>query len=263
MLGRKFLIKFVAVLVTILFIHILTSNSGAFIREMQQSGRDFAAMDGKFLQPDSNQADNNNNNQQQQQQQDLTEEDEIKRNVPVVEGVNEDNVAVVNKITTENAGDANNANINNNNDIKSVTNTNNVTTAVTQQYDTAVLERVRRLTKCLDRPMNSKTQQRGDYWVLYNYIKAEKTFRCHESITYTTHADFSFMDNLVPLLERWRGPISVAIHAPGSDFQNTLDSIAYLRECTDAPVKDYVTFHIYFSTKHVPKEVSCVRQVTY
>lgn len=119
----------------------------------------------------------------------------------------------------------------------------------------SVLERVKEVTRCMDRPMVFNAQQRGDYWVLYNYIQAEQKFRCHESVTYTTHADYSFMDNLVPLLERWRGPISIALHAPGADFKNTLDSIAYLRDCTDSLVKQLVTFHIYFSTKHVPKEV--------
>lgn len=118
-----------------------------------------------------------------------------------------------------------------------------------------VSDKVKEVTKCLDKPMIGKVQQRGDYWVLYNYIKAEKTFKCHESITYTTHADYSFMDNLIPLLERWKGPISLALHAPGTDFKNTLDSIAYLRDCTDDLVKEFVTFHVYFSTKHVPKEV--------
>lgn len=107
--------------------------------------------------------------------------------------------------------------------------------------------------------MVPKTQQRGDYWVLYNYVAAEKRFTCQESITYTTHADYSFMDNLVPLVERWKGPVSIAVHAPGSDFENTIDSIAYLRDCTSPLVREYVTFHVFFSTKHVPKEVSSIK----
>lgn len=129
------------------------------------------------------------------------------------------------------------------------------TIVTTTKKTPSVFDRVKEVTKCMDKPMTFNAQQRGDYWVLYNYIQAEQKFKCQESVTYTTHADYSFMDNLVPLLERWRGPISIALHAPGSDFKNTLDSIAYLRECTDSLVKDLVTFHIYFSTKHVPKEV--------
>lgn len=112
------------------------------------------------------------------------------------------------------------------------------------------------ITSCLDKPLEPRTQQRGDYWVLYNYVRPERRYKCHESITYTTHADYSFLDNLVPLLERWQGPVSIALHAPGSDFANTLESLAHLRDCTTTLVKEFVTFHIYFSTKHVPKEVS-------
>ena len=47
---------------------------------------------------------------------------------------------------------------------------------------------------------------RNQYWVLYNYVRAEKVFNCNESLTYTTHGDFSFLDNLEPLLARWLGP---------------------------------------------------------
>lgn len=57
------------------------------------------------------------------------------------------------------------------------------------------------------------------------------------------------------LLERWQGPISLALHAPGTDLTPTLDTIRYLHECTSAPVSEYVTFHVYFPSKHVPKQV--------
>ncbi|EEZ97317.1 N-acetyllactosaminide beta-1,3-N-acetylglucosaminyltransferase-like Protein [Tribolium castaneum] len=127
--------------------------------------------------------------------------------------------------------------------------------STTPQSVVNVFERVKEITRCLDRPMAPRVQQRGDYWVLYNYVMAEKKFKCQESVTYTTHADYSFMDNLLPLLDRWRGPVSLALHAPGTDFKNTLESIAYLRDCTEGLVRELVTFHVYFSTKHVPKEV--------
>lgn len=119
----------------------------------------------------------------------------------------------------------------------------------------SVSERVRQVTGCVDKPRRTITQQRGDYWVFYNYIPAKRTFSCDETITYTTHADYSFLDNLVPLVEKWKGPISLAMHAPGTDFKNTLDSLWYLRDCTTPLVKELVTFHLYFSTKHIPKEV--------
>ena len=70
---------------------------------------------------------------------------------------------------------------------------------------------------------------RTKYWVLYNYIRAARQFNCDETITYTTHGQFTFLDNLEPLLERWQGPISVAVYAPGSDLQDTVDVILYFR----------------------------------
>ena len=65
--------------------------------------------------------------------------------------------------------------------------------------------------------------------MLYNYIRAARQFNCDESITYTTHGEFRFLENLEPLLERWQGPISVAVYAPGSDFQDAILNILYYR----------------------------------
>ncbi|XP_058988135.1 beta-1,4-glucuronyltransferase 1-like [Musca domestica] len=119
-------------------------------------------------------------------------------------------------------------------------------------------ERLRSILKCHDKAYEAETLQRGDFWVLKNYVRAEHgELKCHESITYTTHADYTFLDNLIPLLERWNAPISIAMHAPGTDFQPTLDSIKYLRDCLPNSnlVRMYATFHIYFSTKHIPKTI--------
>lgn len=50
------------------------------------------------------------------------------------------------------------------------------------------------------------------------------------------------------------GPISFAIFAPGSDFNATMDSILYARNCLHSSelIRDYVTFHIYFPNNHMP-----------
>lgn len=57
---------------------------------------------------------------------------------------------------------------------------------------------------------------------------------------------------------RWNAPVSIALHAPGTDFLPTIKSIKYLRDCApeSALVRQFTTFHIYFSSKHVPKLVS-------
>uniref|UniRef100_A0A182J7K7 N-acetyllactosaminide beta-1,3-N-acetylglucosaminyltransferase n=1 Tax=Anopheles atroparvus TaxID=41427 RepID=A0A182J7K7_ANOAO len=68
--------------------------------------------------------------------------------------------------------------------------------------------KLRSLLNCHDRDYEPYIGQRGDFWVLKNYIRAEHgDLRCHETITYTTHADYTFLDNLAPLLERWNAPV--------------------------------------------------------
>ncbi|KAF2881262.1 hypothetical protein ILUMI_24907 [Ignelater luminosus] len=223
---RIFYLKCVIVIAILyLFAYIFTnSNTSDIIRELQQSGRNLAALEHQQTPPDH--VDSIRNLQ----------------NVPetlvlLPEEKSEKGYEEVNNILT--------------------TNSTKLVSAVSASEDprVVVLNKVREVTKCLDKPLIPKIQQRGDYWVLYNYVRAEKRYKCHETITYTTHADYSFLDNLVPLLERWKGPVSIALHAPGTDFASTLDSIAYLRDCTSPLVKEFVTFHVYFSTKHVPKQV--------
>ncbi|XP_015116957.1 beta-1,4-glucuronyltransferase 1 [Diachasma alloeum] len=114
---------------------------------------------------------------------------------------------------------------------------------------------------CKDKSQEPRKAQRGDYWVLYNYVPMTMAVKCWETLTYTTHADYTFLDNLEPLLERWRAPVSIAMHAPGYDFQTTVDSIKYLRNCGSELVSQLVTFHVYFSSKHVPKVVPTSKDV--
>ncbi|XP_030383742.1 beta-1,4-glucuronyltransferase 1 [Scaptodrosophila lebanonensis] len=118
--------------------------------------------------------------------------------------------------------------------------------------------RVRMHLYCQDRPYKARKILRTNYWVLENYVMAEHgAIPCFSSITYTTHADYRYLDNLIPLLERWRAPISLAVYAPGTDFVSTLNSIRWLLQC--APQRDlvraFVSFHIYFNALHMPSAV--------
>jgi len=98
--------------------------------------------------------------------------------------------------------------------------------------------------------------QRRDYWVLYNYIRANKEFNCNESVTYTTLGDITFLDNLQPLIERWKGPVSVAIYAPGDDFEDVIETILYYKDCSNSKlISDFCTFHIIFDMNHFPKNI--------
>lgn len=130
-----------------------------------------------------------------------------------------------------------------------------ITEQVKEASDLSTLEKVQEITRCMDIDLQPSIKQRGNYWVLYNYVQAEKTFHCYESITYTTQSDYTFLDNLIPLVDRWKGPISVALYAPGEDFHVTVDSIAYLRNCETPLIKKFVTFHIFFEGEHIPKQV--------
>ncbi|KAF5300135.1 hypothetical protein FQR65_LT09226 [Abscondita terminalis] len=73
------------------------------------------------------------------------------------------------------------------------------------------------------------------------------------SVTLTTIGDYLHIDNLIPIVERWNGPVSVALHAAGFDFYHTLESIAYLRNCNNSLFKKFVTFHIVTDSDHLPQ----------
>lgn len=67
----------------------------------------------------------------------------------------------------------------------------------------ATERRIAKRIDCRDRDYRSEILQRGSYWVLNNFMRAEHgRLRCFESVTYTTHADYTFLENLQPLLER-------------------------------------------------------------
>jgi hypothetical protein len=123
------------------------------------------------------------------------------------------------------------------------------------QNDNRTVSKLEDVVRCQDRSPDPRTAQRSDFWVLYNYVPASRKFRCHESVTYTTHADYTFLDNLAPLLQRWQGPVSLAMHAPGTDFAPTLEAIRYARDCLSPLISEFVTFHVFFGTRHVPKQV--------
>lgn len=48
----------------------------------------------------------------------------------------------------------------------------------------------------------------------------------------------------------------MAVYAPGTDFNDTVNTILYLRDCWAEGIKKYVTFHLFFHVSHTPKKVS-------
>ncbi|XP_072385037.1 beta-1,4-glucuronyltransferase 1-like [Diabrotica undecimpunctata] len=109
--------------------------------------------------------------------------------------------------------------------------------------------------KCENVELKPDIEYRGSYVVFRNFVRAKRTFDCDETITLSAPGDYRFLDNVEPLVERWKGPISVALYAPGYDFYTTLQSIAYLRKCsnTSSLISDFITFHIFFDNQHFPQ----------
>lgn len=90
-------------------------------------------------------------------------------------------------------------------------------------------------------------------------IHPPKKSHIHATTTITTAtSSHIWIFNILFCFGRWQAPISIALHAPGTDFTPTINSIRYLRDCApgSALVRQFTTFHIYFSSKHVPKSVS-------
>lgn len=94
---------------------------------------------------------------------------------------------------------------------------------------------------------------RGAYTVLQNYVRGTESVGYMESVTLATHATPDYMDNVLTLVEFWSGPISLAIYAPGPQFEETLTRIGTYYECSPESiakrVRERVTFHIFFETK--------------
>lgn len=110
---------------------------------------------------------------------------------------------------------------------------------------------------CKDKNDSSRIIQHGSYWLLRNYVKASIHFGCNETITYTTHCDFTFLESVVPLLERWQAPVSIAVWSPRKYFVLTLQSISRLRNCNEKSslVRQFVTFHLFFDSENIPEKV--------
>ena len=99
---------------------------------------------------------------------------------------------------------------------------------------------------------------RGKYWVLYNIYKAARELECFESVTYVTQGEYQYLDNLWPVLQRWQGPISVAVYAPGTDYIQALDTINYYRHCLEysPQIVQWVSFHIFYPVDHQPANLN-------
>lgn len=60
------------------------------------------------------------------------------------------------------------------------------------------------ILKCDDSALKAEKVQYGDYWLLKNYIigTVSQNVNCGEYVTYTTQADYTFLDNLEQVIMR-------------------------------------------------------------
>jgi len=124
--------------------------------------------------------------------------------------------------------------------------------------ENGTLAKLKKFVNCESKAYKSSNAIYKDYWVLENYVMADHgDIPCYSNVTYTTHADYTYLDNVVPLLERWRSPLSLAIYAPGTDFEPTIHSILYLLQCHPGHdlVRQLCSIHLYFDVEHLPQVV--------
>ncbi|XP_037564480.1 beta-1,4-glucuronyltransferase 1 [Dermacentor silvarum] len=74
-----------------------------------------------------------------------------------------------------------------------------------------------------------------------------------ENVTLVTHATYGFLRHVAELCDRWQGPLSVAVFAPGTDLDEALAWIDFLRRCGRNPcVRRSVTWHLVYDREHTP-----------
>ena len=118
------------------------------------------------------------------------------------------------------------------------------------------------LQQCRNVEPRAYSSMRGThYWVMYNFVEGDRRFTCDETVTYTTHGDFTFLGNLAPLVRRWRAPVSFGLYAPADDFVPSLEALAYLRACDEPLIRELVTFHIIFDVDKVPMSLTNTAQL--
>ncbi|XP_067119096.1 beta-1,4-glucuronyltransferase 1-like [Centruroides vittatus] len=93
---------------------------------------------------------------------------------------------------------------------------------------------------------------REKYTIIRDYIVADEDHSGNGTVTLTTQGTYEFVHHVEELCVRWNAPVSVAVYAPGHDFELAVKWILYLRNCRHSCVQSNVTWHIFFEQKHAP-----------
>lgn len=97
-------------------------------------------------------------------------------------------------------------------------------------------------------------ENRSSYIVLRNYVQSSINASAidPDSVTLSTQGTYEFLNHVENLCQRWDGPVSVAVYAPGDDFQLCLKLIYFMRECRHVCVKKNVSWHIIYDLRSGP-----------
>lgn len=102
-------------------------------------------------------------------------------------------------------------------------------------------------------PSSWTTETRGNkYQALKNYIIGNGQFDYSRTITLTTQGGPGFLHHAEQLCLRWDGPISLAVYAPGEDFQLSVNMIYYLRQCANECIAKHVFWHLVYDIAFPP-----------
>ncbi|XP_042907894.1 beta-1,4-glucuronyltransferase 1 isoform X2 [Parasteatoda tepidariorum] len=100
------------------------------------------------------------------------------------------------------------------------------------------------------------SEQRDKYTIVKRYIPAEGPEPGYEeSVTLCTQGTYEFLQHVPVLCERWEGPVSVSVYAPGTDLPVAIRKIIFLRNCGPPCVRVNVTWHLVFETSLAPEQL--------
>lgn len=95
-------------------------------------------------------------------------------------------------------------------------------------------------------------KKKGPYRVIYNVIESmmKKPEDSSVDVTYCTHVTPSFQCNILEIVRRWDGPISIAAYVP--DYDATLSLLLFQRMCQCLPEMSRVSVHFVFPEASPP-----------
>ncbi|KAJ9590757.1 hypothetical protein L9F63_016273 [Diploptera punctata] len=91
----------------------------------------------------------------------------------------------------------------------------------------------------------------GPYRVIYDVVKYSSSENSNNiGVTYCTHATPEFVYNIVEIVRRWEGPVSIAVYAPYTDAALTLIVINHLCHCY--PEMSKLSLHLIYPVNYPP-----------